>query len=436
MCTHALATCVRHVLHPVCALCILIDMCTITLDFALDYSHCVWQVPHGFAQPSLDVQVFQGRALATYKLHLAAAHLPDQVRACGAGFFSTEFWVERLVQVLKRMIKYRSTAYPELLFVHDWLLILACRRVRRTEEGEALLSLDEALEEFRAAKRKPHDMPDADGTLLLGASKPVTAEEKAQVLPEYQWPSSPLDDVKADGLPLLLLEDPSLDKQGWPTFRAYPHEARLKWIYTELGLRGPMEEAPLLGEPPLRWVELKRFTRAMLPINEAISCIKCRTQTKKNNQWGLVVWDVDDGDGGVAGSEVCAVRFQYFVQANYRTKSGRDRASRGHGCIGVIPPKAESLKVAVAQVFKCQAIEVPGMRPLSEKSAEQLRQDVPEIVKLVDTRAVTENALYCGVWVLDLRTINSQLVPTKDRMGCRNFMSSNKASGRNVSVKR
>lgn len=384
----------------------------------------------------LIMQVFKGRALATFKLHLAAAHLPDQVRACGAGFFSTEFWVERLVQVLKRMIKYRSTAYPELLFVHDWLLILACRKARRTEEGKDLATLDEALEQLRAAKRKQHDVPDAEGTELLGAAKDVLDEEKAHVLPEYVPPASPLDAVKARGLPLLLMEDPSLDKQGWPTFRTYPHQARVKWVYAELGLGGPMQSPQPVGRGPLLWVEIHKFTRALLPINEAISCVQCRTQTKKNNQWGLVVWDVEGADGGVDSTEICAVHFQFFVQAKYRTRSGSDRARKGHGAVGVAPPRAEALKIAVAHVFKCRMVEVPGMRPLNEKTAEQLRQDLPEIVKLDDTRPVTSNAAYCGVWVLDLRTVNSQLVPTKDRLGSRNFMSSNKASGRNVAVKR
>jgi len=380
--------------------------------------------------------VFKGRALATFKLHLAAAHLPDQVRACGAGFFSTEFWVERLVQVLKRMIKYRSTAYPELLFVHDWLLILACRKARRTEEGQDLTTLDEAMELLKAAKRRQHDVPDDEGTELLGAAKKVTDEEKPQVLPQFEQPACILDSAKASGLPQLLMEDPNLDRQGWPTFRAYPPQSRLKWVYAELGLGGPMAEPQLEGETPLVWVELHKFSRAMLPINEAISCTQCRTQTKKNNQWGLVVWEVEGVDGGVDRTELCAVQFQFFIQAKYKTKSGSDRARKGHGTVGVRPHKAEPLKVAVAQVFQCQAIEVPGMRPLSEQTAEQWRQNVPEIVKLRDTRPLACNEFYCGEWVLDLRTVNSQLVPTKDRSGCRNFMSSNKASGRNVAVKR
>ena len=60
------------------------------------------------------LQVYGGLALATFKLYLAAFHLPNQVRACGASFFMLEYWVERLVQLYKRMVKYMSTAFPSV----------------------------------------------------------------------------------------------------------------------------------------------------------------------------------------------------------------------------------------------------------------------------------------------------------------------------------
>jgi len=79
----------------------------------------------------VELQVLGGSALCTFKLHLAAIHLPDQVRACGASFFSLEYWVERMVQVYKRMIKYRATAYPELIFINAYLLQRACLQILR-----------------------------------------------------------------------------------------------------------------------------------------------------------------------------------------------------------------------------------------------------------------------------------------------------------------
>lgn len=387
---------------------------------------------------STALQVFEGKALATFKLHLAAIHLPDQVRACGAGAFSLEFWVERMMQHLKRMIKYRSTAYPELLFVHDWLLTLACRRVRRTEEGKHLRTVQEKHEDLKAAKRKSHDSPEDDGTMLLGATRGTTEEEEAIVLPEYQVPApheSTADQLA--GLPKLLHDDPDLDQRGWPTFKADQGESRVKWLYSELGLGGPFEAPQEVGAPPPVKVHLKKYTRAQLPTEECVSSVQCRAQWKKNNQWGLVVWQVDGGngneeDGRDVTTELCAVQFQYFILAEYSSRYGR-RARHGTGVQGAVPPEAEALRLGVAHVFKVQAVHVAGMVAVDELTEDQ-HDDLPEFFHLQDCTASAANPAFCGSWVLDLKTIDSQLVATKER-GCRRkFMISSRASGRQVSV--
>ena len=388
------------------------------------------------------LQVFEGKVLTTLKLHLAAIHLPDQVRACGAGFFSLEFWVERMVQLLKRMIKYRSTAYPELLFIHDWLLVLACRRVRRTAEGQDLKTLEEMLEDIRAAKRKRHDTAEEDGTHLLGARRNAEDEEVAEVLPEYVYPAAPTEpaDAQLAGLPQLLHTDPELDQRGWPTFRGDSAESRVKWIYSQLGLGGPFGEPHEHGTRKRIKVELSKFTRAQLPIGECVSSTQCRAQWKKNNQWGLVIWEVqgamEGGQEGTVGSELCAVQFQYHVLAEYTTTDQGRRARMGAGVIGAVPADAEPLRLAVAKVYVVQAWQVPGMRPIEEKSEEQLRTELPEILHLADTSVDADNPAYCGVWAIDLKTINSQLVATKDVSGCRNFMIGNRSSGRTCAVTR
>jgi len=386
---------------------------------------------------SRKLQVFGGRSITTFKLHLAAVHLADQVRACGAGFFSTEYWVERMVQLLKRMIKYRSTAYPELLFVHDWLLVLACRRVRRTVEGKDLETLEEALESIRAAKRKVHDQPDAAGSYLAGAAKEVEEEEKTKVLPPYEAPAGILDVVEPAGLPLLLHTDPALASEGWPTFPGDPPGTRADWIYSELGLGGPMEAEQPVDEDPCTWVQLRKFLRARLPVDESVCCTQWKAQRKKNNQWGLVIWKVQGGMGEQE-DELCAIQFQYFVQACFKTKDLTDRASQGLGILhlGHVPAKASTLKLAVATVFKCVSVQGPGMRPLSERTPQQVAEELPELLKLGNTSPSPTNPAFCGTWVLDLRSINSQLVPTKDRNGKRSFMNVSRASGRTTAVKR
>ena len=347
-----------------------------------------------------------------------------------------------MVQLLKRMIKYRSTAYPELLFIHDWLLVLACRRVRRTEEGKHLKTLEEMLEDLRAAKRRRHDTSEDDGTHLLGASKKVTEEEVAEILPPYIFPALPTNpvDKQLAGLPRLLHSDPDLDARGWPTFRGDTTESRVKWIYSQLGLGGPHAELELEGARKRITVNLSKFTRAQLPIDECVSSTQCRAQWKKNNQWGLVVWEVqgtgEDGLAATVDTELCAVQFQYHVLADYMTTDQGRRARLGAGAPGEVPRDAEPLRAAVANVFVVHALQVPGMRPAHEKTEEQLQTELPEIVHLESTIPDADNPAYCGVWVLDLKTINSQLVATKDVSGCRNFMIGNRSSGRTCAVKR
>lgn len=99
------------------------------------------------------LQVFGGLALATFKLHLAAFHLPDQVRACGASFFMLEYWVERLVQLYKRMVKYRSTAFPELIFINSYLLHQACMNWLHRYGVKALVTMEEAVDRAREERR-------------------------------------------------------------------------------------------------------------------------------------------------------------------------------------------------------------------------------------------------------------------------------------------
>jgi hypothetical protein len=60
--------------------------------------------------------------LNTVQLHNCVVHLPQSVRKFGPSIFRTEFWIERLMQVMKRITKYRTMCSPELVAVAAWLL--------------------------------------------------------------------------------------------------------------------------------------------------------------------------------------------------------------------------------------------------------------------------------------------------------------------------
>jgi hypothetical protein len=51
--------------------------------------------------------------LMTFQLHTLMAHAAEQARACGPTAHAGEWWLERLMQVFKRVTKYRSTRHPE-----------------------------------------------------------------------------------------------------------------------------------------------------------------------------------------------------------------------------------------------------------------------------------------------------------------------------------
>lgn len=369
------------------------------------------------------LQNFHGKYLTTLKLHIAAMHLADQVTSCGPGFIWTEFWIERMVQLVKRMVKYRSTAYPELLFIHDWLLTMACRRVKLMPDGKHCLTLDEAL--FIAKKKhlRQHDNVVADEALLLGAPKPLSPEEEKQVLctPADAPAAAMAPEDSLDGLPFLLHTDQELERDGWPVFRGASNEDRCRDILHELGLQGPAGPGREGAS-----VELDKFLRADLPIGEAVSSEQCKTQTRKNNQWALIQYTIEHDDGRL---EKCLYicQFLYFVRARFRGNvlpEGATPAGKPQRVPAV-------LKLGVARVYRCEEVHGPGVRP-ADSGIGRLH----EFVRVNGIDTLQENCAMEGLYVLDLRTIDSQVVPTRPRDNIRYFTVANKLSGRTAGVKR
>jgi hypothetical protein len=60
--------------------------------------------------------------LNTVQLHYCVHHLAPSVRLYGPSVFRAEFWVERMMQALKRITKYRTMCSPALVAVGSWLL--------------------------------------------------------------------------------------------------------------------------------------------------------------------------------------------------------------------------------------------------------------------------------------------------------------------------
>lgn len=374
------------------------------------------------------MQVFKGTRLCTFKLHVAACHLPDQVRSCGASAFFLEYWIERLVQLLKRLIKYRSTGAPELLFINGYLLVRACRQMLLQKGGAALLEMEEAISAAKLARRKRHrkraslpaDVAGVNG--FEGAATELEQEELKAVLPPYSGVGP------VTGLACVLETMPELeDTDRWPT---HPHEpdgdTRRAAIVRELGLQCGGEEA---------WDEVTvcmcKYKRAITPTGDRVSCTQYKRQARKDDAWCLMHY-LEPGPGGVVVRVPYVVHIDFFLQAVMRTANGLDCPARVAvlgGNQDLPSTAATPLGMAVADLYACILPDTPGLRPLSPTRP-------PEYICVPDMRSgVGAGRSYEGSWLILLDQIDCQLVPVKQVGKSRYFMTQHKSSGRTRSVR-
>ena len=119
--------------------------------------------------------------LLTYDLHILVCRLARQEAARGHVGKDIELWIERGVQRLKRNVKYRSTQYPEKIFVLSMLTddaLAAKGAPSQISEGPQLQRFDNLVPQYRATPLSGPGVDDGDaatGSLLLGKGKPVAA---------------------------------------------------------------------------------------------------------------------------------------------------------------------------------------------------------------------------------------------------------------------
>jgi hypothetical protein len=124
--------------------------------------------------------------LATFNLHTCMLHAPQQVRLCGAAAFATEWWLECLMQVFKRVNKYRSTRYPEASAVQHWLTVAALTEMRLQHPG--VTKVLDKIREGRATTTHNSMVGDSwlSGWLLPASEAEQTAVEEALRLVERE----------------------------------------------------------------------------------------------------------------------------------------------------------------------------------------------------------------------------------------------------------
>lgn len=103
-------------------------------------------------------EAFGSNELLTLQLHTCMAHAAEQAKLCGPTAYAAEWWLERCMQVFKRITKYRSTRHPECVGTNHFLGVQALDRVAFTCPGAT------ALYDHVVARKTKDNTTDRDDT--------------------------------------------------------------------------------------------------------------------------------------------------------------------------------------------------------------------------------------------------------------------------------
>lgn len=147
--------------------------------------------------------------MLTYNLHILVCRLPHQELARGCVGNDGEMFVERGMQEAKRPVKYRVSACPEKLLVHELSRTMALQKMAQQDSVTAppelaVRTFDQLVPKYRQDMRSGplYDCGDeVSGTGLLGKGKPLAGEMRSaalqqflvhlQRMPDASWPADP-----------------------------------------------------------------------------------------------------------------------------------------------------------------------------------------------------------------------------------------------------
>lgn len=334
------------------------------------------------------------------------------------------------MQLFKRLIKYRSTGSPELLFVNGYLLVRACRQMLLHKGGSALQEMEAAVAHARQQRKRrarkrarlPADVPGSGA--FEGSATALTPEEYDSLMPPYSGVGP------VAGLPCVLEMSPELEEEArWPT---HPDEAdvdkRRAAIVRELGI-------PCEGEDT--WdgltVHFCKYKRATLASGDGVSCLENRSQPRKDDTWCLVHYLEPDAAGRVRLMPYVA-RIEFFVQAVIETANGLNCPARlvvAETNADLPDVASDALALAQVMLYHCTLPSTPGLRPPSATRP-------PEFVCIPDIGegdGSSRPSSFNGRWLVLLGQLDCQLIPMKPQGKSRYFMSQNKSSGRSRAIR-
>lgn len=113
---------------------------------------------------------FASNELLSFQLHYCMAHLGEQAAFCGPTALAGEWWLERCMQVFKRITKYRSTRHPECVGVNHFLALQALEDMVSTHPLATKL-----YDAISPVARKTSNKDDTEGSeWLVGPLEEVT----------------------------------------------------------------------------------------------------------------------------------------------------------------------------------------------------------------------------------------------------------------------
>jgi hypothetical protein len=364
----------------------------------------------GHARLSLFVallQVFGGAHLATFKLHVAAVHLADQARCQGPTALFFELWIERMVGLMKRHVKYRSHEFPERIFLtHLMLHVGMAECAKLYPEHCTLLNSEHARD--RAVPSELYDSKDGDGVLLCGKGETVTGEELSSLLDLVA------EQIAGDAM--------WYSTRGWPQLTA----AQLQRLHVD-------------GH-----ITVVKHSSAHLHTRDLVTSDACTSSRVSDNRYVFIKYDLEEG-----GKMLCVARVTHFVSVMFvdlggfnmwppwvldEFDSGVEEADVGvdgepeDGAWNAEVP-IQRLKLAVTTMWPCEIVEGVGTRNHFDDSTGEM----PDMYCVKDNRedAAAVRAQRCWKPVLAaLPEFQNQLVPTAVSGKTQIFLTANKSSGR------
>lgn len=385
------------------------------------------------------VQTYGGK-LATFKLHCAARHIPDQLRCCGPGAHHLELWIERMVGYMKEDVRARVRQFPELTFVKGHLMHRATLR-RRRQHPDHCLSIDEHR---KAGRQMPFPSYDqlhqcdeasvlllgkrADGwDLLDGGKSPAAVAAAASV--DAEEALDELDFILFE-LPRAIAKHPNkYAEQGWP-------------LVLQAGLRDKVEAGDLL---------IDKFRKCSLSASDLMSCEQDTSQPTSDNRWAYCEFTATPNS-----TVLCVAQVQCYVRVAFASHAvptfGADDIDVV-ACQSMRPPlpgtqprdnegrvrKSSVLRFALVKLWHLSVCDSSAVGGLTVE--DPVTGQLPDLFCVPDISELQSNLVsaapashYLGLRLVDAADLRAQLVPTKvvtlgEAWG-RFFMTVHKSSGR------